>query len=202
MKTSFLLKALRTCIFIVFTMGFGTPSIAQTGEQSDAMAKLLDYSRPGQAHDILGKLAGTWAAFQDAKLAFVKGTLVRKPIYNDRFYIVEITGGKLPVPVADGKMKEEFYQSMQTEGFDVPQNKYVTTSINNHIGSDIQMQTGTFDPAKQAFTYEWNDELIPGQPNKNRRVLTIIDSDHYTEVFYELRNNEFVKVRELDYTRK
>jgi hypothetical protein len=113
-----------------------------------------------------------------------------------------MTGGKLPVPVADGRMKEEFYQSMQIEGFDNPKMKYVTTSINNHIGSDIQMQTGTFDPAKQAFTYEWENEPIPVQTNKNRRVLTIIDAGHYTEVFYELRNNEFVKVRELDYTGK
>ncbi|SEN95848.1 Protein of unknown function [Mucilaginibacter gossypiicola] len=181
-------------------MGLSAPSMAQA-TKPDTMDKLLDYSRPGQAHEVLGKLAGTWS-FQDAKLTFVKGTLVRKAIYNGRFYSVEMTGGKLPVPVADGKMKEDFYQSMQIEGFDNPKMKYITISVNNHIGSDIQMQTGTFDPVKQAFTYEWDDELIPGQINKNRRVLTINDATHYAEVFYELNNNEWVKVRELDYTRK
>ncbi|MDB5146729.1 MAG: hypothetical protein JWQ57_749 [Mucilaginibacter sp.] len=201
MKTSVLLKSFRICLSFLFVIGLSAASMAQASKQTDTMDKLLDYSRPGQAHAALGKLAGTWS-FQDAELAFVKGTLVRKPIYNGRFYSVEMTGGKLPVPVADGKMKEEFYQSIQIEGFDNPKMKYVTTSINNHIGSDIQIQTGTFDQAKQAFTYEWDDELIPGQTNKNRRVLTINDANHYTEVFYDLRNNEFVKVRELDYTRK
>jgi hypothetical protein len=181
-------------------IGLHATSIAQASKHTDTMQQLLEYSRPGKAHAQLAKLAGTWS-FQDAKLAFVKGTLVRKPIYNGRFYSVEMTGGKLPVPVADGKMKEEFYQSMQVEGFDNPKMKYITTSINNHIGSDMQMQTGTFDPAKQAFTYEWNDELIPGQTKKNRRVLTINDANHYKEEFYEMHGNEFVKVRELDYTK-
>ncbi|QEM02591.1 DUF1579 domain-containing protein [Mucilaginibacter rubeus] len=201
MKTSLLLKSFTACLSFVFVMVLSVASMAQADKQTDTMDKLLDYSRPGQAHAALGKLAGTWS-FQDARLAFVKGTLVRKPIYNGRFYSVEMTGGKLPVPVADGQMKEEFYQSIQIEGFDNPKMKYVTTSINNHIGSDIQMQSGNFDSAKQVFTYEWDDELIPGQIQKNRRILTINDASHYTEVFYELRNNEFVKVRELDFTRK
>jgi hypothetical protein len=201
MKIPFLLKSLKSSLSVLVLMGLSAVSMAQATKQADPMDKLLDYSRPGQAHAELGKLAGTWL-FQDAKLSFVKGTIMRKPIYNGRFFQVEMTGGKLPVPVADGKMKEEFYQSMQVEGFDNPRGKYFTTSINNHIGSDIQMQTGSFDPATQAFTYEWVDELIPGQITKNRRVLTIKDVNHYTEVFYELQNGEFVKNRELDYVRK
>jgi hypothetical protein len=201
MKISSFLKSIKVSVYFLALIGLSTRSMAQVSKQPDPMDKLLDYSRPGKAHAELGKLAGTWS-FQDAKLSFVKGTLVRKVIYNGRFYQVEMTGGKLPVPVADGKMKEEFYQSMQIEGFDNPRGKYFTTSINNHIGSDIQMQTGSFDTAKQAFTYEWEDELIPGQATKNRRVLTINDASHYTEVFYELHDNEYVKTRELDYVRK
>jgi hypothetical protein len=48
------------------------------------MTKLLDYSRPGKEHAALGQLAGNWN-FQDTKLAFVKGALVRKAIFNGRF---------------------------------------------------------------------------------------------------------------------
>jgi hypothetical protein len=201
MKKIILKKVLITLCQAVFSyVTFSSAVYAQAPKQPDTMTQLLDYSRPGTAHAQLGKLAGTWL-FQDAKLAFVKGTLVRKPIYNGRFYSVEMTGGKLPVPVAEGKMKEDFYQSMQIEGFDNPKKKYISTSINNHIGSDIQMQTGTFDPAGQAFTYEWDDELIPGQAQKNRRILTIQDATHYKEEFYEMQGNAFVKVRELDYTK-
>jgi hypothetical protein len=164
------------------------------------MTKLLDYSRPGKEHAALGQLAGNWN-FQDTKLAFVKGALVRKAIFNGRFYSVEVTGGKLPVPVANGQMKEENYQSLLTEGFDNAQHMFFTTSINNHIGSDIQYQSGKYDDAKKQWTYEWESVLLPGQKTQNRRVVTITDSSHYIEEYYEINNGKAEKVRELDYTR-
>jgi hypothetical protein len=127
--------------------------------------------------------------------------LVRKPIDDGRFYIVEVTGGKLPLPIADGKMKVDNYRSMQIEGYDNARMKFYTTSINNHIGSDIQIQTGNYDAGRKDFTYEWDDELINGQPKKNRRIIKIVDSDHYNEIYYEERSGEYVKVRELNYSR-
>ena len=171
-----------------------------TFAQDSAFQKMLDFSRPGSNHALLESLAGTWN-FQDAKLSFVKGILIRKPIYNGRFYTIEITGGKLQVPVADGKMKEENYHGMQIEGYDNGRMRFVTTSINNHVGSDIEMQMGTYDSTTKSFTYEWTSELIPQMKKQNRRVLKIIDNNHYTEKYYEYQNGAAVKVRELDYTR-
>ena len=169
-------------------------------DKQAAFKKMLALSGPAKEHEVLARLAGTWA-FQDAKLAFVKGTLVRKPMYEGRFYAVEITGGKLMIPVANGQMKEANYQGMQIDGYDNVKAVYTTTSVNNHIGSDIAFQTGSFDAGKNAFTYEWEEELLPGAKTKNRRVLTIKDADHYVEEYFELRNGEWAKVRELDYTR-
>lgn len=168
--------------------------------QNSDMTKMLDYSRPGTAHELLGQLSGNWK-FQDAKLAFVKGTLVRKAIFNGRFYSVEITGGKLQVPIAGGQMKEENYQCLQTEGFDNIRNKYFTTSVNNHIGTEIQYQSGSYDSAKKQLIYEWESETLPGKKIVNRRVITMTDNDHYTEEYFELQAGKLVKVRELDYTR-
>jgi hypothetical protein len=170
----------------------------QDSAKKQLMKQLLDFSRPGNNHEILNKLAGTWN-FKDARLTFVKGTLIRKPIYDGRFYSVEVTGGKLQVPVADGKMKEEPYQSMQIEGYDNPRMKFVTMCINNHIGSDIQVQTGTYDLPTHSFTFDWDSELVPGMKKKNKRVLKVIDNTHYIEEFYEQQNGKDVKVRELDY---
>ena len=168
--------------------------------QNSDMTKMLDYSRPGAEHALLGQLSGTWS-FQDAKLAFVKGTLVRKAIFNSRFYSVEMTGGKLQVPIAGGQMKEENYQSLQMEGFDNVRHKFFATFINNHIGSDIEFQSGTYDAVKKQWTYEWESELLPGQKTQNRRIVTITDSNHYIEEYFELQDGKAVKVRELDYTR-
>lgn len=168
--------------------------------ENDTMKQMLDFSRPGSHHEILDQLAGLWD-FMDPKRPYIKGTLIRKSIYDGRFYTVEITGGKLPLPVKDGKMKDDNYQNLQIEGYDNPKAKFVTTSINNHIGSDIEMQIGSFDSGKKAFTYEWETELIPGVRKVNRRVLTIVDSKHYTEEYYELQDGNHVKIRELDFTK-
>jgi hypothetical protein len=97
-------------------------------------------------HQVLKPLAGTWQ-FQDSKLAFVKGTLIRTSRY-DRFFDVEINGGKLQLPVATG-FKEDNYRSFQLEGYDNVRKLFITISVNNHIGSDIQEQTGSFDEAKK-----------------------------------------------------
>lgn len=195
MKTHFK-KIIGSTLFLLL---FQTAGFAQQ-KGNDEMTQMLDYSRPGNNHALLNQLAGTWN-FQDAKLAFVKGTLVRKPIYDGRFYQVEITGGKLPLPIADGKMKEDNYKGMQIEGYDNARMKFYTTSINNHIGSDIEMQIGSYDSARKEFTYTSETELIKGQPKKNKRVIKILDSNHYIEIYYELQSGQYIKVRELYYSK-
>jgi hypothetical protein len=168
--------------------------------KSEQMAQLLDYSRPGNNHALLKQIAGTWN-FQDANLAFVKGTLVRASMFDGRFYSVEITGGKLQLPIENGTMKEDFYKSLQIEGYDNPRMKFVTISINNHLGSDIQMQTGSYNPKTKEFIYDWNSELIKGQIIKNRRIIKVVDNTHYIENYYEELAGKYVKVRELDFVK-
>lgn len=166
----------------------------------DLMGQMLKNSHPGPNHLLLGHLMGIWN-FQDSKLTFVKGKLVRKAIYDGRFYTVEITGGKLQLPVADGKMKEDNYQGLQIEGYDNLKLKFITTSLNNHIGSDIQYQEGVYDPDKKEFRYDWDSELVKGEIKHNRRVVALIDGTHYKEIYYELQNGQYVKIRELIYTK-
>jgi len=190
-KTLFFAITLTACMATGHTFG---------QDKNAVFNKMLSLSGPGKDHEALARLAGTWT-FQDAKLSFVKGTLTRKPMYEGRFYTVEMTGGKLMIPVANGQMKEANYQEMQIEGFDNVRAIFTTVSVNNHIGSDIQMQSGKFDSASATFTYEWDSELLPGSPIKNRRTVTIKDAGHYVEEYFEMRGGSWVKVRELDYTR-
>lgn len=175
------------------------PACAQAGK-TDTLQTLLSYSAPGPSHAALGRLAGTWN-FQDAKLSFVKGTLVREAMFEGRFYNVKITGGKLKIPVGGGAMKEENYQGAQLEGYDNVRKQYITTAVNNHIGSDIQIETGSYDAAKNTFTYTWESELLPGMKVTGSRVVTIKDADHYVELYFEVHDGRQVQVRQLDYTR-
>lgn len=186
---------------LTFALMFHTYAFAQnTNKPSDPTAQMLVFSAPAANHLLLGQLAGNWN-FHDAKLVFVKGTLSRKAIYNGRFFLVEIIGGKLKLPIENGKMIEDNYQSMQTEGYDNVRKKFIMTSINNHIGSDIQEQSGDYDPGKKQFTYTWEDLLMPATPVLNKRVLSIIDPDHYKEEYFEVSRGKETKVRELDYDR-
>ncbi|WP_461142496.1 DUF1579 family protein [Spirosoma pomorum] len=186
----------------LISQGQSPPKPANTASQQEAMTQLLDFSRPGPNHALLARLVGTWA-FQDKNLPFVKGTIVRKLIYEGRFCVVEITGGKLQIPIAEGQMKLENYQGMEIEGYANVAHKFVTTSINNHIGSGITKQSGGYDPKTNSFTYDWDSELRPGLTRKNRKVLTVLDEFHYTEEYYEEQNGTSTskKVRELIYSR-
>jgi hypothetical protein len=200
MNNAFFLTTLAFLSIAYTIQGQIPPKASSTSIKEDTMKELLDFSRPGPNHAILARLVGTWA-FQDKNLPFVKGTIVRKPIYEGRFYIVEITGGKLQIPIADGQMKLENYQGMEIEGYDNVEKKFLTTSINNHIGSDINSQSGSYNPKTNSFTYDWDSELRPGSKTKNRKVLTMLDDAHYTEEYYEEQNGTIKKVRDLSYSR-
>jgi hypothetical protein len=171
-----------------------------TPAKDEVMNQLLDYSRPGSNHAILGKLAGNWS-FQDKNLPFIKGTITRKPVYEGRFYVVEITGGKLQIPVADGQMKLENYQEMYIEGYDNVKKAFVSSSINNHIGSNIDIQLGSYNSATNVFTYEWESELRPGFKVSKRKVLQIVDDSHYMETYYEDQNGTEKVTRNLEFVR-
>ncbi|WP_158552629.1 DUF1579 family protein [Spirosoma telluris] len=155
---------------------------------------------PGPHHAYQASLVGTWA-FQDKTLPFVKGTLVRTAIFEGCFFQVEITGGQLQIPIADGKTKLANYQGLEMEGYDNVSKSYVTTAINNHIGSDEARQIGQYDAQTNAFMYEWERELLPGLKQKNRKVLHLIDPNQYSEEYYEDQNGSLKKTRELIYTK-
>ncbi|MET3978219.1 hypothetical protein ABIB62_000787 [Mucilaginibacter sp. UYP25] len=185
--------------FISIVLICASPMVlmGQAKPENTDMTIMLDLSRPGEMHEILSQLIGTWR-FQDKKLAFVKGTLTRNSIYNDRFFNVEITGGKLQLPIRSG-MKEDNYHSFQLEGYDNVKKQFITISINNHIGSDIQEQTGNYDAAKKQLSYEWESSILPDKKMRNRRIITFVDGNHYIEEYFEFNKGTFEKVRELDY---
>jgi hypothetical protein len=193
-------KTLSPLFLVIHFLAFAN-NPAHCQQKNDTLSRLLDYSRPGVEHKRLSAIAGSWD-FQDLKRGYVKGILVRREIFDGRFYSVEITGGKLSVPVANGLMKEDNYQSLQWEGFDNPRQTYFVTSINNHIGSDQQGQKGYYDSTTNTFTYEWETELLPDYRVQNKRMLKIIDSNTYTEEYFEKQNGQWKKVRELKYSRR
>jgi Protein of unknown function (DUF1579) len=180
--------------------------------QNKTDSSVLDYSRPGKYHRILADLAGEWTFkgrhlsgnpdHDSSKVTLeFNGSLVRKSFANGRFFIVELTGGKLQIPIQDGKMKEENAQSIETEGYDNVKKKFVLTFINNHIGSGIVFSEGGYDSTTRTIIYESEVELMPERKMKVRKHFIIHDNDHYTLKYYRERDGKDFYGTITNYTR-
>ena len=215
-----LAKVFASIIIIVSSALITISAYAQDKKDSsanvgDPFEQMLDYSRPGKYHQLLADLVGNWTwkgrhfsgnSNPDSnKVVFeFSGTLVRKPFANGRFFIAELTSGKLQklqMPIQDGKMKEVNAKEIRTEGYDNVKKKFVRTLINNHLGSDIEFSEGTYDPKTKTIFYEGEQELIPGMKSKEHEHFIIHDNDHYTIEYYREMDGMNYKATEINYTR-
>jgi hypothetical protein len=206
--------------FIVLSVLITIPIFAQdkidsSANDNDFFNKMLDYSRPGKFHQILGDLVGIWAwkgrhysgnPNPDSNKVEIEfsGTAVRKPFANGRFFIVEATSGKdqkLQSPIQNGKMVEVNAKEITTEGYDNVKKKFLHTLIGNHIGSDISYSEGDYDSTTKTIIYNRIDELVPGMKMKVTEHFIIIDINHYTIEIYGERDGRIIKDTEINYTR-
>ncbi|MBA3832068.1 MAG: DUF1579 domain-containing protein [Chthoniobacterales bacterium] len=178
------------------------------GQAPDAemMAKMMEMAKPGENQKLLGDRAGTW----NYKLKFwmapgappseSKGTAVTKSVFDGRYSLMNVTG-KMEMPGADGKMKSMLFKGMSVDGYDNVKQKFVSSWIDN-MGTGIMMSEGTYDPGTKTFTYQAEEEMMPGMKTKVREVVKIVDKDHHTFEFYEDRGGQETKTMEIDYTRQ
>jgi len=188
-----------------------TTSMAATAAQPSAeemqkmMAQMMELSKLGENHKLLGEMAGSWAytvkMWMDptGKPQESKGTATRKAIMDGRFFIAEHSG-KFQMPGADGKMKDMNFKGMAIEGYDNVKKKFVSSWIDN-MGTMILSSESTYDAASKTFTYNANCEMMPGMPVKIREVIKITDKDHHMFEWYEDRGQGETKTMEIAYTR-
>ncbi len=217
MKT--LKTALATTVAALAAAFIATPTFAAeptpndtaaspAGQALDAemMAKMMEMAKPGENQKLLGDRTGTW----NYKVKFwmapgappneSKGTAVSKSVFDGRYSLMNVTG-KMEMPGADGKMKSMLFKGMSVDGYDNVKQKFVSSWIDN-MGTGIMMSEGTYDPATKTFTYQAEEEMMPGMKTKVREVVTIVDKDHHTFEFYEDRGGQETKTMEINYTRQ
>ncbi len=185
------------------------PSGQPTAEDMQKMmTQMMELSKPGENHKLLADLAGTWTYTikmwmnpdPNAKPEESKGTAVRKPMLDGRFFVVDVTG-KMEMPQPDGKKKEMTFKGMGVDGYDNVKKKFVGSWVDN-MGTGIMLSEGDYDPATKTFTYSSEYEGIPGMKQKIREVIKIVDKDHHTFEWYENRGGQEAKTMEINYTRK
>lgn len=181
-----------------------TPS--ESPSQSEMMKQMIELTKPGDNHKLLGGIVGTWdftgRHFSDdpkAKPLEFKGSVERKSLWEGRYFISETTGDKLQMPWSDGR--EIPYKDMSIEGYDNVKMKFVRAMIDNHFDTGILVFEGDYDSANKTITYNAEIETAPGQKIKTRMLVKILDNDHYMEEGYENHGGHEVKVTELKYTR-
>ena len=205
-------------IILIALSTFLIPALAQ--DKKDSLAngdeffkQWLDYSRPGKYHQLLGNLVGNWTfkgrhytGDPNPDLNKVEkefnGTINRKAFANGRYFIVELTGGgKIQMPIQDGKMKEVNATEIEFEGYDNIKRQFVKAKIANHMGSDLSYSEGSYDSASRTIIYQRVETLVPGIQMKTYDNLTFVDNDHYTFAVYRERDNKIIKDTEVSYTR-
>ncbi len=185
----------------------GAASAGQPDE-AEMMKQMMELAKLNENHKLLGELVGTWTFTNkmwmnpDPNAAPVesKGTAVRKPLMDGRYFVVEITG-KMPMPGPDGKTKEIDFRGMGTEGYDNVKKKFVGTWVDN-MATGVMVSEGTYDPSAKTFTYEADCELMPGMKTHVREVIKVVDKDHHTFEWYDNSRGPEAKMMEISYTRK
>ncbi|MGI8889506.1 MAG: DUF1579 domain-containing protein [Chthoniobacterales bacterium] len=169
------------------------------------MAKMMELAKLNENHKLLGELAGNWSytvkMWMDPSAAPMesKGTAVRKPIMDGRYYVADMSG-KMEMPGPDGKPADMTFLGKSIEGYDNAKQKFVSAWIDN-MGTGIMMSEGTYDAATKTFTYEGHVEMMPGMKTKVRETVKVTDKDHHLFEWYENRDGKYVKTMEIAYTR-
>lgn len=208
-------------IIVIF---FTTPAFPQNDKDrsasnsksngNDIGQQMFDYSRPGEYHQMLADLVGTWTFKgrrfplnpDSSKVNFdLFGSHIRKSFAEGRYFIVDMTMGdslhKVSIPIKDGKIKEVIGKGIAIEGYDNVKKKFVQVYITNHMGSDIAFWEGICDSTSKTITFNSEQEVVPGMKDKVRELFIIPDKDHYTIEYYNKEGETYVKNTEINFTR-
>lgn len=186
--------------------GEPTPTPSKQQSEAEMMAKMAELAAPGEHHQQLAALAGSWtytvkmAMNPGESLAEMgHGTALRKSIMGGRYFTMDVSG-KMLMPGPDGKIGDVDFKGMSVDAYDNVKQKFVSTWIDS-MGTSITLSEGNYDPASKSFTYDFEFEPVPGVKTKARQIVKVIDADHHQMDWYESRGGQLVKTMEIDYVR-
>ncbi|WP_276484348.1 DUF1579 family protein [Paraflavitalea pollutisoli] len=177
-----------------------------------AYKQMLDYSRPGQYHQLLADLVGKWtfkgrhfnwvdAVSSTISLEF-SGSINRASFAHGRYFVVNIVSdGTLEMPIQDGNMLETKFQGVDIEGYDNVKMKFIRTSIGNHLNSGIIVSEGTYDSTRRTITFDSEYSPVPGITIQDHFLFMFINNDHYKWEYYQRENGKYRKGSEIDFMR-
>lgn len=199
-----------TFALLVLAATFVTPAFAQNQKDTSADERqklMIQLSKTNKNHQLLAGLNGEWTfkgrhipTDTTRKPIETFGTITRKGIWENRYFITETSSGKkIPMPWADGK--EMTYHDMYMEGYDNAKKKFFFTLIANHWSTGYMSCEGSYDSTTKTLTYEGEWEPTPGTIVKAVRIIMFIDPDHYKQEGYFSIGGKEMQRSEGSYTR-
>ncbi len=144
-------------------------SFAQTAEEKAWM----DYMTPGEAHKLLAKDNGTWAAditfymAPGAEPSTAKATATYEMILDGRYQRGIHKGDMMGMP----------FEGISTTGYDNARKVYINTFIDN-MGTGVMYSEGKYDPAKKAIEFKGKQtDPMTGKTMDFREVIKFIDDN-------------------------
>lgn len=149
-------------------------------EQDAVFNRLTEFTTPGERHQFLKSLEGSWnakitfRAAPEVPYAEMQNTAEAKMIMDGRYLDKWITG-------ADGSFKARI-----TYGFDNFRKEFTITWIDNMCTGMIT-STGVYDDATKTLNEQGNLSCpLTNQPHRWFRAATkFTDADHYTYEMYK-----------------
>jgi hypothetical protein len=177
------------------------PPVKAVRQTNSARDEATEITKTGENHKLLEQLVGHWT-FRGkhfaANLEF-GGRMVRRPIWEGRYFQAETTGGKLVMPWSNGR--EVAYQDITIEGYDNVKKKFVNAMVDNHFDTGILLFEGSYDPATRIISLANETEDSAGVKKKTWKLIRFVDENHYVEERYIEEKGSKVKLTELNYTR-
>ena len=172
----------------------GTPS------HDEMMAQWMKVAAPGENHERLKALAGSWKTTVkswegpgDPQVS--EGTCESMLMMDGRYIKEECSGNMGGMP----------FSGMGVTGYDNQKKKFVGTWIDN-MGTGIMTSEGTWDAAKKTMTFHSKMpdmmDMASGKMVPIRMTTKIVDNNTHVFTMFENRGGKETKSMEITYTRK
>lgn len=197
-------KLLILLAILLMGIAFTNPAAADEEKQpemnpaeAEAMQKWKEYATPGDGHEILKSLAGSWNYTMNywmspgAEPHTESGTVESKWILDGRFLKMKVEGSSMGQP----------FEGMGIMGYNNLTNQYENVWIDN-MGTGMMTATGTYDAGSKTIT-ETGTYTDPSGEKEFRGVTTLKDADNYSyELFVPGPEGKEFRMLDLQYTRK
>lgn len=176
------------------------PAQQMSEAEAQAMQRWQEYSTPGEAHEVLGKMVGTWDVeveswmTPDAPVQKSQGKSEVKWILGERFVAQEYRGEMMGQP----------FEGLGFTGYNNMEQEYTSIWMDN-MGTGVMSGTGLYDSETNSIAEKGTHTCPMTQEGQRKHwsITTFVDDNTHTYEMFSLDPSSGEKYRNMiiTYTR-